>query len=126
MKDDLALFRGKSVLVVEDDFLLAEQTRRELERNGAIIVGPVPSVELGLELVDTARIDAAILDVNLDGEMVFPIADRLSELNIPFVFASGYDTIKIPKSYSGYVLCEKPTELAVIAVALFAPERFSH
>ena len=79
MKDDLALFRGKSVLVVEDDFLLAEQTRRELERNGAIIVGPVPSVELGLELVDTARIDAAILDVNLDGEMVFPIADRLSD-----------------------------------------------
>lgn len=126
LTQDLELLRGKQILIVEDDYLIADQTRRELERCGAVILGPVPSVDRALELVDDHAPDAAILDINLDGEKVYPLADVLSGRKIPFVFATGYDTSTMPERYRGFILCEKPTELAVIAVALFAPERLSH
>ena len=123
---DLELYRGKHILIVEDDYLIAEQTRRELEKLGASIAGPVPSVEQAMALIDERPIDAAILDINLDGETVYPLADVLSERQIPFVFATGYDASSMPEKYKGFILCEKPTELAVIAVALFASDRLSH
>lgn len=126
MADDLDLYRSKHILIVENDYLIADQTRSELERLDALIVGPVPSVELALELVDADKVDAAILDINLDGEKVYPLADILAERDIPFVFATGYETSPMPTKYRGYVLCEKPTELAVIAVALFASHRLNH
>lgn len=123
---DLELLRGKHILIVDDDYLVADQTRQELEECGAVIVGPVPSVDQALELLETLRIDAAILDINLDGEKVYPLADRLSERRIPFVFATGYETSAMPGKYRGFALCEKPAELVVIARALFAPERLGH
>jgi hypothetical protein len=76
-------------------------------------------------VLDTA-IDAAILDINLDGEKVYPLADFLMERRIPLVFATGYETSTMPEKYRGFILCEKPTELAAIAVALFAPDRLCH
>jgi CheY-like chemotaxis protein len=126
LKPDLELLRGKHILIVEDEFLVAERTRRELEKHGARIVGPVATVDLALDLLDETMIDAAILDINLDGETVYPLADILVERNIPFVFATGYETSTMPEKYRGFILCEKPTELAVIAIALFAPDRLCH
>jgi len=120
--NDLDLFSGKRVLIVEDEYLVAMDTRRALEKAGATVVGPASNVDDGLTLVRSQKIDAAILDINLDGDMVFPIADLLDEMNIPFVFASGYNPSQIPGKYSGYVLCEKPTELGHIARALFNPK----
>src|SRR5262249_31837375 len=117
------LFSGQRILIVEDEHLLADEARRELERLGAFVVGPTGRVDLALELVGREEVDAAILDVHLDGELVFPVADRLQELKIPFVFATGYDPSVIPASFSGFVLCEKPIELEHIARALFGPSR---
>lgn len=123
---DLELLRDKHILIVEDDYLVADQTRRELENCGAVIIGPVPSVDLALDLLESRKIDAAILDIDLAGETVYPLADMLSERKIPFVFATGYDASLMPEKYRGFILCEKPAELAVIAVTLFAPQRLSH
>ena len=86
----------------------------------------MPSVDLALDLLESRKIDAAILDIDLAGETVYPLADMLSERKIPFVFATGYDASLMPEKYRGFILCEKPTELAVIAVTLFAPQRLSH
>ena len=126
MSDGLELLQGKRILIVEDDYFVAEQTRRELEKLGAQIVGPVPSVGRALERLAIDIVDAAILDIHLDGEVVFPLADVLTERRVPFVFATGDTASSLPEKYRGYVLCEKPAELAVIAIALFAPERLSH
>ena len=126
MADGLKLLQGKRILIVEDDYFVAEQTRRELEKLGAQIVGPVPSVGRALELLAIDTVDAAILDIHLDGEVVFPLADVLTERGVPFVFATGDAAPSLPEKYRGYVLREKPAELAVIAIALFAPERLSH
>ncbi|MBD8554176.1 response regulator [Rhizobium sp. CFBP 8762] len=119
MDDALLLLKGRRILVVEDEYFIADEARRLLEQCGAEVVGPAPTVRRGMELLEEGGLDAAILDVNIDGEMVFPIADRLDEMGIPFVFATGYESSQLPKKYAGFVLCEKPSELAVIARALF-------
>ena len=115
----LSAYKHKRILVVEDEYFLADEVRQKLEGLGAVVVGPVATVTDAMELIEGSEIDAAILDVHLGDEFVFPVADRLDELDIPFVFATGYDPAYIPMAYSGFALCEKPTELANIARALW-------
>ncbi|SFB62424.1 Response regulator receiver domain-containing protein [Rhizobium sp. NFR07] len=118
----LSLFKGKHILIVEDEYFLADETRRKLERLGATVVGPAGSVEDALRLIASSKIDGAILDVHLGDEFVFPVAEELDGADIPFVFATGYNPSVIPARFSGYALCEKPTELGKIAAALFGPD----
>tara|TARA_R110000850_G_scaffold94744_7_gene199511 strand:+ start:2372 stop:2749 length:378 start_codon:yes stop_codon:yes gene_type:complete len=119
-------FSGASVLIVEDEFLLAEETRRKLETLGATVIGPTPQVDEALDYLDTTRVDAAILDIYLAGELVFPVAERLQDMGIPFVFATAYDAKVIPPRFKGFVLCDKPLELEKIAEALFSGARRDH
>jgi CheY-like chemotaxis protein len=113
------LFTGKRVLIVEDEYFLADETRRKLAGAGAVVIGPVADVRSALDLIEVEEIDAAILDVHLGDEFVFPVAEELERRAIPFVFATGYDPSIIPAKFTGFVLCEKPTELGKIAKALF-------
>ncbi len=114
------------MLIVEDEFLLAEETRRKLETLGTTVIGPTPRVDEALEYLDTTRVDAAILDIYLAGELVFPVAERLQDMGIPFVFATAYDAKVIPPRFEGFVLCDKPLELEKIAEALFSGARRDH
>ncbi|RFB85470.1 response regulator [Rhizobium leguminosarum bv. trifolii] len=121
-KSNLAkLFSGKRVLIVEDEYFLADETRRKLEDLGAVVIGPTSNVSRALDLINGEHIDAAILDVYLGDELVFAVADELEARDINFVFATGYDPAHIPVKYKGFALCEKPAELEQIAVALFRP-----
>lgn len=117
----LSLFAGKRILIVEDEYFLADETRQKLEQLGATVVGPAANVEDALRLIASSEIDGAILDVHLGDEFVFPVADELEVADVPFVFATGYDPAVIPAKFSGFALCEKPTELGKIASALFGP-----
>lgn len=116
----LKLLAGKRILIVEDEYFIADETRKALQAAGAHVVGPAPSVNIGMAMIDDEKIDAAILDIRLEGETVFPIADRLHNESIPFVFATSYINANIPEKFGGYHLCEKPTALAEIAAALFS------
>ncbi|HVG48881.1 MAG TPA: response regulator [Rubellimicrobium sp.] len=112
--------RHRRVLVVEDEYLLAEDLRRGLEDAGAEVLGPVPSVADALALLATeAPPDAAILDVNLGGEMVFPVADVLRERGVPFMFATGYDQWSLPQAYTDVPRCEKPFDVGRCLRTLF-------
>ncbi|CCM78155.1 response regulator [Rhizobium mesoamericanum] len=122
----LQLLKGKRILIVEDEYFVADETRRALQAVGAKVIGPAPSVEIGMSMIDQETIDAAVLDIRLEGETVFPIAERLHALAIPFVFATAYITTDIPEKFGGYHLCEKPTALAEIATALFTPKPLGH
>jgi len=88
------MLQGKRVLVVEDEALILMLMEDELTGAGAEVVGPACCVKEALELIDQAAADgglsAAVLDINLDGEMVSPVADRLAVLGVPFIFATGY------------------------------------
>nr|WP_312863465.1 response regulator [Rhizobium tropici] len=115
----LKYYAGKRILVVEDEYFLADEARRQLVSLGATVVGPVAKVDDALDLIDTVEIDAAILDIHLGGEFVFPVAERLDKLGVAFVFATGYDPSFIPDEFRGFSLCEKPAELEKIAQALW-------
>ena len=86
------LLTGKRVLVVEDEAIVALLAEDILLDHGAIVVGPAASIEHALELLDVEAIDVGFLDVNLNGERSYCIAERLREQGVPFVFATGYDS----------------------------------
>ena len=109
---------GLRVLVVEDEFLLAEDLQREAEAAGATVVGPVPSLAQAMELSAEARLDCAILDINLQGEMVFPLADALQARHIPFVFISGYAGREMVPRHAGARLFAKPIDFTAVFRAL--------
>ena len=110
--------RGKSVLVVEDEFMIAMDYAMYLEAMGATVVGPVSSVPQALAILREQRIDAAVLDIDLQGTKAFIVANALMERRIGFVFASGYDDIVIPERFSGIIRCGKPAKAADVADAL--------
>ena len=112
--------RGRRILVVEDEYMMADDLRRDLEKVGAQVVGPVPSVADALKiLAQTDTLDGAILDVNLRGEKAYPVADALRERSVPFVLASGYEQWALPESYKDLPRCDKPVDLRHLARALF-------
>jgi CheY-like chemotaxis protein len=86
---------GLRILVVEDNFLAAEVVRDALERSGCIVVGPVGRVADGVNLAEQEKLDGAVLDINLNGDRCFPIADALTRRGVPFVFLTGYDSSSV-------------------------------
>lgn len=102
--------RGRTILLVEDEFLLAELVGEALEEAGATVIGPVGWVDEALALVARhgATLDAAVLDINLHGALSYPIADALMAHGIPVVFTTGYDADAIDPAYQGCARCQKP------------------
>lgn len=112
-------FYGKRVLLVEDEYLLADEMAREFEEGGAEVAGPVPTVERAMMVLSQGTpIDAAVLDINLRGAMVFRVAECLMTQGVPFVFATGYDGSIIPPEFDHIPRCEKPIASGVLAKAL--------
>lgn len=111
--------RDSHVLIIEDEFYVADELKRLLQDEGAVVIGPVASVEGAIaEILRNSRIDAAMLDVNLRGVMAFPVADLLADRKIPFVFATGYDRAIIPRRFRNVVYCAKPIQLRNVVRAI--------
>lgn len=97
------------VLVVEDEYYLADDARSILSDIGAEVLGPVATVAAARALIQSGQaIDGVLLDVNLRGEMAFDVADDLQSRGIPFAFVTGYDRNAIPDRFSGATRLEKP------------------
>lgn len=114
------MLRGKAVLVVEDEYFIAQDLRAALEAAGAIVVGPVADPDAALTLVSGTPVDAAMLDINLLGAINFSVADRLAAQGIPFVFATGYETATVPAGHAGVPLWRKPYDAQEVVAALAA------
>lgn len=98
-----------SVLVVEDESLIAMNLEMILEDLGHSVIGPVMTLkDLEKILNSDFRADAAILDVNIAGEHIFPYARRLADLGIPLLFASGYGASGISDDLAHYPVVPKP------------------
>lgn len=106
---------GRRVLVVEDESLVAMLLETILEDMGCVPVGPASNIDEGATLVrDTADLDAALLDVNVAGRQVFPVAEALKARGVPFVFSTGYGEGGLPEEWRGNTTIQKPfTEAAV-------------
>jgi CheY-like chemotaxis protein len=110
------LMESQRVLVIEDEYVVAEAIERMLTRAGAIVLGPVPSVDQAMALLDRGgRIDSAVLDINLGEQKVYPVVDRLLARG---VFATGNDIADVPSNYKEIARLEKPVEASSIIDAL--------
>lgn len=109
---------GRRILVVEDGSLAAETLRMLLEDEGVQVVGPVSNVAAGSVAAADEDIDCALLDVNLDGDPVFPIAELLASRSIPFIFSTGYVRSQLPAAYAERPILEKPYDLEELRAAL--------
>jgi DNA-binding response OmpR family regulator len=96
------------VLVVEDEMMVSMLLEDMLAELGCTPVGPVTSIEPALKLIENAGFDVAILDVNLNGDETYPIADALAAREIPFLFASGYRAVRLRDEYRGIPSLQKP------------------
>jgi DNA-binding NtrC family response regulator len=96
------------ILVIEDEYCIAEALRQLLLDHGAEVIGPLATLERAMEQVRRDGFEIAILDVNLRGTSAFPIADELKRQNIPFVFITGYSPSEIPERFCDTVVWEKP------------------
>jgi CheY-like chemotaxis protein len=105
-----AALEGLRILVVEDDFLVAEVLADMLADAGAEVVGPFGWVNEAVDAVkaNNGTLSGAVLDINLHGLKSYPIADALKARNIPFVFTTGYAGEAIPEAYRAFPLCGKP------------------
>ena len=115
---DLSL-QGRNILVVEDESLIALVLMDALEEAGANVIGPCYTLYECLRLARSENIDAAILDVDLAGQDVFPAADALRDRGIPFVFHTGHGEREQLKARFGDVqVCRKPSDMDTLLGAL--------
>lgn len=99
---------GCRVLVVEDEMLIGLLIEDTLQELGCIVVGPVGKLDAALQLATSETLDVAILDVNIRGGHVYPVAEQLQARGIPFVLASGYGDWALDAAFRGQPRLNKP------------------
>ncbi|MBW9114790.1 response regulator [Rhizobium cauense] len=110
---------GRRVLVAEDEYILADDLQLSLEEAGLAVVGPFATLQDVLEAIASgSTIDAAILDVNLGGQQVYPAAEALRERQTPVVFVTGYEAASLPEGLCDIPCLSKPIDLRQALEAL--------
>jgi DNA-binding response OmpR family regulator len=107
------------IMIVEDEFLIAEDVAALVRDAGGQVIGPAVSLPEGMRLAaDTETIDAAVLNIDLDGVAVFPLADELQARGVRIMFLTGFAQSSIPDDYAAVPCCRKPTAPACVIVEL--------
>ena len=118
-KSNMGALVGRRILLVEDMWLAALELEKLLRRAGIETVGPAARLQEALALAERERLDGAVLDINVDGKMVFPVAEVLRRRSIPFVFLTGYgDGAALPREFRSERRLIKPVRLEELKVAL--------
>lgn len=120
----LPTLTGLLVLIVEDELLVSMVLADLLDEFGCTVAGQAATVSEALDRIETGDdFDAAILDVNIGGDKVFPVADLLTRRGVPFVFSTGYGPADLAQRYPGRPLLHKPYRPEALATVL---ESFVH
>lgn len=109
---------GRPVLVVEDDFLLANDVEQALKAVGARVVGPFSTLRPALAALEAAAPEAAVIDINLGGDTTLELARALQARGVPFVFVTGYDDAAIPAEFGAIKRLQKPVALKAVIRAV--------
>lgn len=112
--------RGRRVLVVEDEYFIADDIAETLTRAGATVIGPFAGPREAIAAINSAPPDFAILDINLRGEANFTVADEMAARNLPFVFSTGYDASSIPERHAKRARWRKPFDIERLLAVLVA------
>ena len=114
------------ILVVEDEVLIALEIEERLQRLGCEIVGPVGRLERALELARSTALDGALLDVNVKGGLVYPVAEELLARQVPVIFSTGYAPDTLPPVFRSLPCLRKPFgtgQLETVAQEAFVGRR---
>jgi two-component sensor histidine kinase/PAS domain-containing protein len=109
---------GQRILVVEDEGIVAWALEDMLADMGCAVVGTAARVNQALAMIDDESIDAVVLDLNLNGQMSYPVADVLASRGMPFVFLTGYHKSSIPEAYVRFPMMQKPLDRSRLGDAL--------
>ena len=109
---------ARRVLVVEDEMIVAMLVEDMVGDLGFEVAGVAGRLNDAFQLLEKARFDIAVLDVSLNGELVFPFARALKEHHIPFVFATAYGARGIPPEFAGHPVVQKPFRTQDLADAI--------
>src|SRR5215213_4126791 len=109
---------GRRVLIVEDSPVVGPFTADLLEELGCVVVGPAPNMAAARELIDSEPFDAALMDIHIRGERVFPLCDVLAEKGVPFVLTSGYADWHMPEKWRDRPRLQKPYRLEQVEEVL--------
>ena len=110
---------ARRILVVEDEYHIAMDLKQGLEDAGLTVIGPVRSVaDASSALENEDAVDAAVLDINLGGEKIFPVCDALESREVFYVFATGYNAEDVPEAYRHITRFEKPVNMARLIAVL--------
>jgi len=99
---------GKKILVVEDEYFIAADLKKELSGRGAVVIGPVGNLMSALSLIKSEQVDAAVLDVNLEGARSYPVMEELGRLSVPYMLLTGYDEWSLPEEWRNIPRITKP------------------
>jgi CheY-like chemotaxis protein len=105
---DTAKLAGLRVLVVEDEMMVSMLIEDMLTDLGCVVVGPAARLDEAIDLAMASDLDCAVLDVNLGGQPIFPLADLLRERGKPFAFATGYGDAGVRDVDRGTPVLQKP------------------
>jgi CheY-like chemotaxis protein len=117
---------GRRILLIEDSPVVAPYTVDVLEELGCVVVGPAPNMASARDLLENEQFDAAILDVHIRGERVFPLCELLEARGVPFVLSSGYADWQMPDKWEDRPRLQKPytlDQVESVLRALFSEER---
>ena len=109
---------NRKVLVVEDEMMIAMLIEDMLDEFGCTLVGPATSVPRALDLLGKHPMDVALLDLNLDGQDTYAIAEALQRKNLPFIFATGYGSAGLRQEYVHRPVLQKPFQIRDLETAL--------
>jgi DNA-binding LytR/AlgR family response regulator len=118
MSDNASLLARRRVLVVEDQYLVADEMRRAVQALGGEVIGPAPRAEIGLQLLGGEGVDLALLDINLGAEDVYPLAMELSRRGTPFIFATGCEPWIVAEEFRAAPRLEKPITAKALTDAI--------
>ena len=111
-------FSNRRALLVEDEMLVAWLIEDMLADLGCAVIGPASSVNQALAMIDAEAVDAAVLDLNLNGQMSYPVADALAAHSVPFIISTGYDKDTLPDDYRACPVLQKPFQRSELSDAL--------
>lgn len=119
---------GLRLLVVEDEAMVAMMLEDMLADLGCVVAGSAGDISRGLAFAadDALALDAAVLDINLGGEKVFPVAERLVTRGVPFIFATGYGRDGLLGAFSHTPVLSKPFDHRALEAALISALRPQH
>ena len=112
------LLSGRRVLVVEDEIIVSWLLQDMLADLGCEVVGPAAGIDQALAMIETEALDAVLLDLNLNGQMSYPVADALVTRGVPFVFATGHAKNRLLEDYQTFPVLQKPFHRLEVADAL--------